>query len=67
MTKYDSTDIFFITIISIYLITLVLFLTVLIFKELKKSKPIKKTTLPSKSNLLLNKHYKHNISYLKNN
>ena len=83
MTKYDSIDIFFITMISIYLITLVLFLITLIIKELNKNKQsnkikqdnkrpkIKKTTIKNyplpKSNLLINKHYKHNISYLKNN
>ncbi len=63
--NFDPIDIFFIIFISIYFVTLFLFLIFLINKEIDKSIKIKKVT--KKNNLILNKHYKHNLSYLKNN
>ena len=63
--NFDTVDMFFIIFISIYFVTLFLFLISLISKEINKSIKIKKVT--KKNNLIINKHYKHNLSYLKNN
>ncbi len=63
--NFDTVDMFFIIFISIYFVTLFLFLIFLISKEINKSIKIKKVT--KKNNLIINKHYKHNLSYVKNN
>ena len=61
---FDPIDIFFILFISVYFITLFLFLIILLTKTINKDSQIKKVI--KKHNLISNKHYKHNLSYLKN-
>ncbi len=68
MKKFDTIDIILIVVISIYLVTFLMFLFTLVDTEVskrKKAKEIqnKKVIKEHPNNLIKNKHYKHNISY----
>ncbi len=68
MKKFDTIDITLIVVISIYLVTLLMFLFTLVDTEVskrKKEKEIqnKKVIKEHPNNLIKNKHYKQNISY----